>query len=277
MNAFHVRLMCGLMMAAVLAGCSGKEKDPVKIYNAGVREYNAGNYPEAIGMFKWAMERKGPEWHRPQQGLAKCYLALARKELSAGNYYGAYSDLEHAYRWAKGAVDAGPGNSENSRVKVEILKAMGEVEGCIAAARDASALAGPSAHTLLMLAETYMEMSDLDNAEIAMHQAYVLDPKNVNTLMFIGRLYDKSNRYDQALEYYEKAYSIDRNYPGLIDRISAMRAGTDLPTSDGAGESSSTSFGDEPAPVMSDDVPLDDAPGSDTTSSEELEIEIEEN
>jgi len=219
-HRFHI--VSVVLGTVLVAGCA-PANDPIKLYNTGVEHYNGGEYAKAIGMFEWSLER-GREFSPSLIGLAKCHLALAQHGLEEGNHLAAFTDLEHALNWINHAIDAAPGSTEAYRTKIAILTARGEVEATVATARQADALAGPSADTVIMLAQTHQTLGDYDGAELALKQGLKVAPKDVSLTIELAKLYDRLERYDLALEYYQQAYKIDPHYPDLLERIAWLRA-----------------------------------------------------
>ncbi len=217
-------IFCTLASAVIgtLSGCQTRPA-PVEIYNSGVVQYNSGQYAKAIGMFKWSLER-GREYAPALLGLAKTYLALSQQAYSRKQFVTSREDLEHALHWAGQAIMADPGNPETFQVKIDILKMRGQVEGAINTARRAAKLAGPSPTTMIMLANTYLDQGDFDNALIALRQGLRITPDHVALTVELARLYEATGRKSAALEQYERAYKIDPYYPGVLEKVVELRA-----------------------------------------------------
>ncbi|NLX07145.1 MAG: tetratricopeptide repeat protein [Phycisphaerae bacterium] len=227
MKDFRIRQgVVACILLGLLAGCEGTT-DPISIYNTGLEQYEVGEYDRAIGMFKWSLEEGGREFKPALLALAKTHLALARRSFQQREFLAAYKDLETALNWANQAINADPGNPETFRVKVAILKMRGEVEGVLVTARRAAELVGPSPSTVIMLARTYREQGDYDNAVITLKQGLSVSPDNVELNVELARLYDTIGRGSLALEHYERAYRLAPDYPGLEQRINRLRTGTD--------------------------------------------------
>ena len=109
----------------VLAGCS-ETQDPVKVYNRGAQAYNNGDYIEAVGMFKLALQSYR-EYSLPMIGLAKCYLHFAQDDIQEGNKVAANKDIEEALYWINQAINADPANNDALETKQKILKFRSEL------------------------------------------------------------------------------------------------------------------------------------------------------
>jgi len=109
----------------VLAGCS-ETQDPVKVYNRGAQAYNNGDYIEAVGMFKLALQSYR-EYSLPMIGLAKCHLHFAQDDIQQGNKVAANKDIEEALYWINQAINADPANQDALETKTKILKFRSEL------------------------------------------------------------------------------------------------------------------------------------------------------
>ena len=218
----YLSLFSLLLGGWLVSGCSATN-NPTKLYNMGVEQFNQGNYPKAMGMFKWALEKRR-EFSQPMIGLARCYLTLATKGLVKKDSTAALKDLEEALYWINQAVNADPGNTQAFKTKIAILKTRGQAELAVNAARWAARNAGPSASTLIMLAETYRELGDIDNAELALKQGLSVSENNIELLVELAKLYDQVGKYEMSLKYYNLAYEVDQYYPNLLRRIAQIEA-----------------------------------------------------
>ncbi len=120
------KIALSIMMGVVLlAGCS-ETQNPVKVYNRGTQAYNNGDYVEAVGMFKLALQ-SSREYSLPMIGLAKCYLHFAKEDIQQGNRIAARKDIEEAHYWIMQAIDADPANPQAINTKNDIIKLRNEL------------------------------------------------------------------------------------------------------------------------------------------------------
>lgn len=224
----HVLLIMVSVAACLAGGCS-EIRDPVKLYNMGVDAYNAKKYSEAMSMFKWSQELHR-EFSPPMIGLARCHLVLAEQELARSSQLSAFRDLQDALYWSNQAINADPGNLDGFRTKIAVLKAMGRAESAIQTAEWAAKNVGPSAKTMLMLARTYLDLKEQDQAEEALKRGLGIWPEDTELTLELAKLYDKTGRLKQALAYYEQLYRLDPTYdPELLMRIAELKATTPTP------------------------------------------------
>jgi tetratricopeptide (TPR) repeat protein len=220
---YFVLVLSSLSSIILPGGCS-KAEDPIELYNLGVDAYNNRNYPQAMSMFKWSHE-KNREFSLPMIGMAKCHLALAKQELADHSRTAALQDLEESLHWTNQATNADPGNMEGFRTKIAVLHALGQAESEVETAQWAAKNAGPSAKTILMLAETYIQLGDLENAEKALTHGLGLWPGNADINAELGELYENTDRSALALKYYEQAYRLDPSARrDLVTKIAQLKA-----------------------------------------------------
>jgi tetratricopeptide (TPR) repeat protein len=74
------------------------------------------------------------------------------------------------------------------------------------------------------LARLYEEYGDPRSAEAALNQALALDMRNWRAHAALGRLKEQAGNFDQALQNYQLAYSINRFQPELPQRIAALQS-----------------------------------------------------
>jgi tetratricopeptide (TPR) repeat protein len=188
-------------------GCA-RRYNASDIYNRGYAEYVSGNCTSAIGYFKWSLDLQ-KEYSDPMLGLARCYLEMARRNLTSGDPDAAMHDLEEALYWANLAINADPGNPLVTQIRVQVLNKRGETEEAIKAAQWGTQVQGATAQSLLLVAQTYIDAAAYDEAELALKQAIAVEPGYVQAHLQAGKFYERIGKTDQALFHFEEAYRLD--------------------------------------------------------------------
>jgi len=218
-------VVVGLLMSVLASGCVFQRKyDAKKIYELGLSEYAAGNYTQAAGHFRWAMDLK-KEYSGPMIGLAQCQLRFACENFEKKNTGAALYNLEEGLYWINQAVDADPGNPQVTTVRTEIMKMKGEVEQVVRTAQWGVKVQGPNADSLLLMAKTYQEVGSYDEAEVAYKQAIAVAPTSIQARVQAGEFYEKIGKTDLALQQYEEAYRLDPTNNDVQVKIAQLGGG----------------------------------------------------
>jgi tetratricopeptide (TPR) repeat protein len=214
-----------LLIAIVASGCVLQRKYNAKdLYERGMTEFYAGNYTEAAGDFKWALEIKR-EYAGPMIGLAQCHLYFARENFAKKNTGAAIWHLEEALFQINKALDADPGNPKVTEVRVEILKLKGEFEQTFKTAAWGVKVQGPNPFSLLLSAKTYADAGAYDEAEVAYKQAIAVAPNNPDVRVKAAQFYEKIGKRDLALQQYEEAYRLNPSDPDVQIKITQLSGG----------------------------------------------------
>jgi len=215
----------GLMLVILTTGCVFQRKyNAQDIYERGLTAYYAGNYTQAAGDFRWAIDLK-KEYSGPMLGLAQCQLHFAQENFDKKNTGAALHNLEEGLHWINLALDADPGNPQVTAVRTEILKMKGDIEQGVRTAQWGVKVQGPSAANLLLLARKYEEVGAYDEAEVAYKQAVAVEPNNIKARTQAAQFYEKIGKKDQALQQYEEAYRLNPTDPEIQVHISDLSGG----------------------------------------------------
>lgn len=228
--AGKVRLLTTALLVVAISGCVLQRKyDAKDIYERGLAEYYAGNYTEAAGHFKWALEIK-KEYAGPMIGLAQCHLHFAQENFAKKNTGAALYNLEEAMFQIDKALSADPGNPKVTEVRVEILKMKGEMEQTLRTASWGVNVQGPNPDSLMLLAKTYEDAGAIDEAETAYKQAMAVAPQDARVRIRAARFYEKIGKPSLALQQYEEAYRIEPTNSEVQIKISQLSGGQAEPT-----------------------------------------------
>jgi tetratricopeptide (TPR) repeat protein len=218
-------LTVGLLIMILSSGCVLQRKYNAKdIYERGLTEYAAGNYTQAAGDFRWAMDLK-KEYSGPMIGLAQCQIRFACENFDKKNTGAALQNLEEGLYWINLAVDADPGNPQVTTVRTQILKMKGEIEQVVRTAQWGVSTQGPNADSLLLMAKTYQEVGSYDEAEVAYKQAIAVAPTSVKARVQAGQFYERIGKRDLALQQYEEAYRLEPTNSDVQEKITQLSGG----------------------------------------------------
>jgi len=209
-----------LASVAAATGCG-----PVvgEINQEGLKEYNAGHYIEAIGLFKTALNK---DIARPETlyYTARAYVGLAEDRFREGNARMARRNLDEAVYYYDRAIQAFPGYEEAIEGKNRALELRGEYDKAIKVAKEAESLLGPSAKYKIMVAREYEQRGDFDNALSYYRQAVAVEPLNPQTYVELGRFYKRIGRRDDATVELTRAYRISAGKADVADDLRALNA-----------------------------------------------------
>ena len=216
-------LVLFLAAAAFLSGCV----KPVPTYDSlireGLREYDAGQYAEAIAMFKEAAEsdRERPE---PSYYTGLCYLKMADRQFRQDDLPAALRYCDRAIGAFDAAAGAFPGYSRAIQAKTDALKLKGENQAALAVANWAAAYVGPQAKMLIMKGRQYAQAGDIDNAQLAFQQAVSIEEKNPAAHAELGLFYMRCGNKGKAVESLQRAYDLDPGSPTVVAALAKLGA-----------------------------------------------------
>jgi len=208
------------LVLACVAGCSATH-DPIALHERAVAQYRTGNYVSAIGLYKWALE-KDPEQSLSMVGLAACYKALAQQQMHQNNYPAALRDLDEALFWLNQATMTAPGDYRATRLKMDCLDLRGQAEKSLKTAQWTVRYVGPSAESLLLLARSYRDLGDYDNAELAYKQAIAVAPNEPRCHLQAARFYKFLGKHQQALQHLQQALALGPDDPSIVAQIEQL-------------------------------------------------------
>jgi tetratricopeptide (TPR) repeat protein len=213
----------GVFSAAPLLVTIGCGPVVGEINQDGLREYNAGHYIEAIGLFKTALNK---DITRPETlyYIARAYVGLAEERFREGNARMARRNLDDAVYFYDRAIQAFPGYDEAIQGKARALEMRGEYDKAIQASKTAEQLLGPSAKYKLMLAHEYEQRGDFDNALSNYRQAVAVEPLNPSAYAELGRFYKRIGRKEDAIAELTRAYRMSAGKTDVADDLRALNA-----------------------------------------------------
>lgn len=213
--------ICALLAATVaVSGCGPVVKE---INQEGLREHYAGNYIDAIGLFKAALEK---DRARPSTlyYIGRSYTALAEKRFRDGDARMARRNLDDAVFYFDRALGLFPNYEEAIREKNKALELQGEYDKALKEVKANVGLLGPSANTKILLAKEYEQRGDYDNALNHYRQAIAIEPLNGVAHAELGKFYLRINRKDDAASSLSRAYRLKPDLPGVVAQLKALGA-----------------------------------------------------
>jgi tetratricopeptide (TPR) repeat protein len=111
-------------------------------------------------------------------------------------------------------IENNPTNSEYHRILGQILSDEGEVENAINSLIDALRWDSKNSYALVMMGNIFAkEKNDIETAMKYYDQSLIVNPNDNITINNIGANLLQQNKFDQAKKYFDKALSLDSNYP----------------------------------------------------------------
>lgn len=213
----------GLTVAITMAYVGGCGPVVGEINQEGLKEYNAGRYIEAIGLFKTALNK---DITRPETlyYTGRAYVGLAEERFRAGNPRMARRNLDDAVYYFDRAIQAFPGYLEAVQGKNRALELRGEYDKAIETLKESEKLLGPSAAYKIMIARDYEQRGDHDNALTAYRQAIALEPLNAVAHAELGRFYQRIGRKQDAIDELVRAHRINPDRADVADDLRALGA-----------------------------------------------------
>lgn len=227
MKTIHLRQMTlALLVGAVvtIAGCGGNASFEEMIQE-GERERVAGNYAEALGMYRMAGD-KDPERPEPSYLVGRCYMAMADKQFREDDLVGALRYCDRAIASFDAAISAFPGYSRAVQGKADALKLRGKHQAAYDIARWVAANSAFEAKKLIIEAQQYSSTGDLDNAQLCLKKAVAVEENNAVAHAELGRFYLRLNNRDAAITSLRRAYELNPGIPGVFEALLDLGAVT---------------------------------------------------
>ncbi len=198
-----------LVFAIALAGCTSVPQEKLRDYSEeGMILYGQNDFRHAGECFQAALALK-PNDAVLLYNVGHCYDRIDRTDL-AEKYYVAcltqdpnFADCRHAYL----ALLIRTGRKDQANQSVQAW---------LASAPQLAAAYGEEGW--LMLQE-----GNLPAAQARLQQALDFNPKDVNSLINLGQVYESLQRPDRALELYERALELSPNQLEVSRRIQILR------------------------------------------------------
>ncbi len=216
-------LCCSAMSCVFAGGCGKPRADYDEIMEAGIGEYEARQYPEAIGMFRHAAEldRERPE---PTYYTGRCHLAMADERFKEDNLPAALRCCDAAIASFDAAVGAFPGYSRAVQGKADALKLKGKHAAALQIANWAAAQSGPQAKMLILKGRQYAQAGDMDQAQLFFKQATTVEPDNAAAHAELGLFFMRCGNDQAAVRSLQRAYELDPGAPGVVSALARLGA-----------------------------------------------------
>ncbi len=227
MNTSHLRvttLTCLVASVFYVAGCGGTASFEEMIQE-GEQERMAGNYAEALGMYRMASDRD-PERPEPSYLIGSCYMSMADKQFREDDLVGALRYCDRAIASFDAAISAFPGYSKAVQGKADALKLRGKHQAAFEIARWVAANSAFEAKKLIIEAQQYSSSGDLDNAQLCLKKAVAVDENNAVAHAEMGRFYLRLDNRDAAISSLRRAYQLNPGIPGVFEALLDLGAVT---------------------------------------------------
>lgn len=216
------RLLIALGLLAS-GGCVTPEPTYDQLMREGVREVEAGNFADAVGMFSSAAE-KDPERPEPSYQKGKCFLAMADRQFIEDDLPGALRYCDRAIAEFDKAISAFPGYSYAVTGKADALKLRNKHAAAFDIASWVAAQTAYRAKSLILQSRQYSSVGDLDNAQLSLEKAVAVEPDNAIPHAEIGRFYLRMNNREKAITHLQRAYELNPGVPGVFQALIELGA-----------------------------------------------------
>lgn len=210
-RAFFAPLLIALV--AMGAGCrmvsTGRNVD-------GVRYFQQGQYPVALQRFDAAMTAD------PKN--ADTYYNKAAVLHRMGLVNRDQNSLTQAESLYQQSLSLNPNHVDAHRGLAVLLTETGRVPQAFDLMKAWSGRSPTNADARVELARLYEEYGDPRSAETTLNDALAIDMRNWRAHAAPGRLREQSGDFGQALQNYERAYSLNHFQPELQQKIADVRS-----------------------------------------------------
>lgn len=191
----------------------------------GVRYFQQGQYPVALQRFDAAMtaDPKNPDTYYNKAAVMH-RMGLVNRDQNS---------LTQAESLYQQALSLNPNHVDAHRGLAVLLTETGRVPQAFDLMKAWAGRSPTNADARVELARLYEEYGDPRSAETTLNDALAIDINNWRAHAALGRLREQSGDFGQALQNYERAYSLNRFQPDLQQRIADVRTKVS-PTTGGA-------------------------------------------
>lgn len=181
----------------------------------GVRYFQQGQYPVAIQRFDSALtvDSRNPD----------AYYNKAAVFHRVGTQNRDQSQLTQAESLYRQALDLNPDHVDAHRGLAVLLTETGRVQQAFELMKNWAVSSPQNADARVELARLYEEYGDPRSAEGYLSEALTINPGNWRAHAALGRLREQAGDYAQALQNYQRAYSLNRFQPQIEQRIADLR------------------------------------------------------
>lgn len=216
------------LTAAGFSGCGKPRAGFEEVYDEAVREYDANNYSEALGLFKHAAEidRERPE---PSYYYGLCYMGMADTHFRNDNLPAALRCCDQAVSAFDAAIGAFPGYTKAVQGKADALRLKGKHQAALDIARWAATQSGPQSSMLILKGRQLAQAGDIDGAQLAFRQATSVEPENAAAHAELGLFFMRCGNDAEAVTALRKAYELDPGAPGVVAALARLGVSIDTP------------------------------------------------
>jgi len=182
----------------------------------GVRYFQQGQYPVALQRFDAALTidpRNSDTYYNKAAVYHRMGLANRDQNLM--------SQAESLYNQC---LDLNPDHVDCHRGLAVLLTETGRVDKGFTLLRNWTTRSPQNADARVELARLYEEYGDPRSAETALNEALLVDTRSWRAHAALGRLKEQTGDYAQALQNYERAYSLNRFQPELQRQIATLQS-----------------------------------------------------
>ena len=190
---------------------SSQSFEALRDYTEGVELARQGNHSEAVKRFTLATGK--------DSGFALAYSKLGQSYASLGQ------DTE-AERFSRKAVDLSGQLSpyEKYLIEANYARVVNDTKKAIAAYENLAKVAPNDSSILFDLGSLYEGAGALDSARDAYSKALANDPKSIDTLLANGRILIKLQKFDDALDYLNRALTLAIQVDNEVGRANILQA-----------------------------------------------------
>ncbi len=205
----------GLALAAAVLCASGCRTVSTGRNIDGVRYFQQGQYPVALQRFDAALsiDPRNPDSYYNKAAIYH-RTALINKDQNT---------LTQAESLYQQCLAYNPNHVDCHRGLAVLLTETGRVDQAFTLLKNWTARSPQNANARVELARLYEEYGDGRSAELALNDALAVDMSNWRAHAALGRLREQSGDLTQALQNYERSYSLNHFQPQLEQRIADLR------------------------------------------------------
>jgi len=215
-TSIAISRLTALLLAGVLVLGSGCRMVSTGRNVDGVRYFQQGQYPVALQRFDAAQtaDPRNPDTYYNKAAVLH-RMGLVNRDQNS---------LTQAESLYQQCLSLNPNHVECHRGLAVLLTETGRVQQGFDLLKGWSGRSPTNADARVELARLYEEYGDPRTAETTLHEGLAIDVRNWRAHAALGRLREQANDLPQALQNYERAYSLNRFQPELQQKIADVRS-----------------------------------------------------
>ena len=208
-------LVAGLLLAILLSHFSGCSTASSARNREGLRNYQTGNYQQAIQSFQQTLAADPND--------ANAYYNLAATYYAMGKRSGDQALLKQAEGLYHQCLDLSPDHNDCYRGLAALLVDTNRSESAFTLLKGWTERSPQTTNPRIELARLYEELGDRDTARRHLTDAIQIDQRNPRAWAALASVREQDGHLAQAMADYQQAYQLNQLQPGLAQRMASLQ------------------------------------------------------